>query len=399
MTKLIASDDIVCRRSWRVPVRAFRMLMMLALLQTPVTGFCTPASGWFQKLFDSKGEHMREVAVKIAELPEQYGDIIVRGLEFSPDGKHLAVRSAYQTVNIWDWQAGRIVRSLEMARGAEEGLTTEPFRFSPDGRFFVACHSRATGQVVARVWNSSTWEIVRDIIDDIPGTGCNAVGFTPDGRFLIRILDRMPDIAGDTLIVYDVESWQPAWGLRTVPFYTYSLATNPDGKLFAVGGEVRNPRSWPFDTPVPTFGDPPFQNMRLIALVDLERRRIVRTITNTMGVMNRKGRLAWSPDGAHIASAGGHGLQIFDVQSGEQIVGITPRWASANTSLRYSPDGRYLIEGTANEEKTGWGRIWDGQHRELLQEIPFNVGSLAVSRDGRHLATGTDGKTIIWKLK
>jgi hypothetical protein len=49
--------------------------------------------------------------------------------------------------------------------------------------------------------------------------------------------------------------------------------------------------------------------------------------------------------------------------------------------------------------KTGWGKIWDSQHRELLQKIQGNVGSIAVSRDSRYLATGVEGKTIVWQFK
>ena len=379
----------------RFPVLAAQMLLVLVALQFPVTGHCDSGSGWFKNLFESKGKNMKDVATKVGELPEQY-DITVPALDFSPDGKYLAVRSADETINIWDWQNGRIVHTLEKAQGANDSLTTEPLRFSPDGRLFVACHDRATGDVVARIWRTDTWEIVHDIIDRVGG-GCNAIGFTPDGKSLIRVLDRMPNISGDTLVVYDTSTWQFVWGMRTVPFYTYTLAISPDGKFIALGGEVSNPREWPFSTPVPTFGNPPLSNTRLIAIVDLAKRTIVRTIQNT-GAMNRMSRLAWSPDGAYITNAGGEGLQIFDVSSGTQVV--DEHLNSAHPSLRYTPDGKYLIEGDRNGMGTGLGvRIWDGQHRKLLQEVSGNVGSIAVSRDGRHLATGVEGKTIIWRLK
>lgn len=91
-------------------------------------------------------------------------------------------------------------------------------------------------------------------------------------------------------------------------------------------------------------------------------------------------------------------MQIFDVRAGAPIV--EARMDSANMSLRYTPDGKYLVEGDMNAKGTGLGiRIWDGRHRELLQEIPGNVSSIAVTRDGRYLATGMDGRTILWQLK
>lgn len=378
-----------------VSARAAQVLLVLAALLFPVIGYCDSGNGVLKNLFNSKGKNMKDVAVKVAELPE-LNNINVQGLDFSPDGEHLAVRSAYQTINIWDWRGGRIVHSMEKAQGANDGLTTEPLRFSPNGKLFIAGHSRADGDVVARIWNTDTWEIVHDIIDPIGGSGCNALGFTQDGKSLIRVLDRMPNISGDTLIVYDTTTWQPVWGLRTVPFYTYNLAISPNAKFIALGGGVRNPRDWPFNTPIPTFGNPPLPNMSLIAIIDMEQRTIVRTIQSE-GRMGRGSPLAWSPDGAYITMGSVGRLEIFDAQSGKLL--IEAPFGAGRKSLRYTPDGKYLIEGDANDKKTGWGKIWDGQHRELLQEITGNVGSLAVSRNSRYLATGVDGKTIIWQLK
>ena len=99
-----------------------------------------------------------------------------------------------------------------------------------------------------------------------------------------------------------------------------------------------------------------------------------------------------------LPDGGGAGrLEIRDVQSGRLV--IEAPFGAGHISLRYTPEGKYLIEGDANDKKTGWGKIWDGQRSELLQEISENVGSITVSQDGRYLATGVDGKTIIWQFK
>jgi WD40 repeat protein len=168
-------------------------------------------------------------------------------------------------------------------------------------------------------------------------------------------------------------------------------------------------------TPRPVFGDPPLANQSLIAIVDLEQHAIIRTIQHTVGF--DFGQLAWSPDGAHITAIGprawdgsansGQGaylsgldtVMVFDAHSGNQITGEQLE-DIARTSLRYTPDGKYLIEGVMNGRGSGLGvQIWDGQHRELLQVIPGEVSGLAVSRDGHYLAVGEVGKTIVWQLK
>ncbi len=388
-----------------------RILIALAALQMPVIGHCDSGNGWFKNLFESKGKNMKEVAVKIAELHEDK-DIEIWGLDFSPDGKYLAATSPTTLeVQIWDWQNKRIVRTLEKAQGA--GLTTD-IHYSPDGHLLVACHSQAAGDILVRIWNTETWAVIHDIADFKSGS-CRAIGFTPDGKYMIGVFDRNPIASGDNLIIYDTTSWQPVWGIRTVPFYPKALAISPDGKFAAIGGGVINPHSWPFDTPKPTFGNPPLSSQSAIVVVDLAQRAIVRTIQNTVDF--DVGRLAWSPDGAHLAAMGrrardgfannGQGaytsgldtVMVFDTHSGKQVAGEQLE-GIGNSSLRYTPEGKYLIEGDMDGLGNGLGvRIWDGQHRELLQVIPGNVGSLAVSGDGHYFAVSTYKQISVWQLK
>lgn len=368
--------------------RSISILFSLALLVPAIT-YSNPFSNLFK--------NPKDVASKVAELPEQY-PLNVHGLDFSQDGKQLAVVSTDEKINIWDWRSGRIVRTLEKARGATDGQVTEPIRYSPDGHLLVACHSRAADDIVARIWDTESWAIVHDITDPVGGGGC-AIGFTPDGKSLIRVFDRIVTKPGDNLIIYDTTSWQPMWGLRTVPFYPKALSISPDGKFVAIGGAVID-------------GGPETQK---IIIVDLEQRTIVRTIPNTVGF--DFGQLAWSPNGANLAAIGqrgwdgtandGHGaytsgldtVMVFDAHTGKQIAGDQLE-DIAGTSLRYTPDGKYLIEGVMNGRGSGLGvRIWDGQHRELLQEIPGEVSGLAVSRDGHYFAMGEVKKTVIWQLK
>jgi WD40 repeat protein len=399
-----------------------QVLFALIAFQFPVIGYCDSGSGLIKSLFESKGKNMKDVAVKVAELHENE-DINIWGLDFSPDGKYLAATSPNTVsmssnrveVQIWDWQNKRIVRTLEQVPGANNGLTTEPIRYSPDGRLLVACHGRSE-DVVIRIWNTETWAVVHDITDFNYGS-CNAIGFTPDGKSLIGILERNPTKPGDNLIVYDTTSWQPVWGLRTVPFYPKTLTISPDGKFIAIGGGVNNPQSWPFSTPKPTFGTPPLSNQSAIIVVDLAQRAIVRTIPNTV-IFDFVGHLAWSPDGAHIAATGqqtwdenangGKGayigatdtVMVFDAHSGEKVA--SEELITSRPSIRYTPDGKYLIEGDINGIRSHIGqgiRIWDGQHRELLQEIPGDTGGLAISRDGRYFAGGGYKQISVWQLK
>ena len=403
----------------RFQVTAVLTLFALVLLLFSILGHSEPEglrSFSVIGLFEPKGKGMKEVATEIAQLPEQE-PFNVWGLDFSPDGKYLATSSpANHEIHIWDWQTRRIVRTLEKVRhGFASGSASEPIRYSPDGRLLAVCHGRAQGNVVIRIWNTDTGAIVRDIDTSEDNGACEAIGFTPDGKSFVWISYRPTQ---NQLMVYSTATWQPVWGLRTVPFYPSTLAISSNGKLIAVGGST---------------GGPNIADQHQILIVDVAQRALVRTIQAYPTIKGGDGeieRLAWNPDSVHIAASARvtgtyagpdtwpDAIRVFDARSGEKVTGEPAEYARV-WALRYTPDGKYLIasgfkagtkisSGRRHEllridpEPRAWKlaiRIWDGEHRQLLQEIPGEAGSAAVTRDGRYLALGGDGMIFILELK
>jgi WD40 repeat protein len=358
------------------------VLMQILLLGCAESEYLHPLS--VADLFESKGKTMKEVATEVVTLPE---DEDIRGLDFSPDGKLLATTSTQTlAVKIWDWRNRRIVRAFQRPQGSNLG-STESVRFSPDGRLLASCSDPSgPNRSITRIWNATSGEVVHDIEEPYSG-GCEAIAFFPDGTVLARIAIRRADDIHDSLIIYDTKTWQSIWGLHLTPFYPKHLAISPDGKFVALAGQVRNPLSWPFPTPQPTFGTPPSPNQALIVVVDVERRTVMRAIQAYAE------RLAWSPDGAHIVAGGGlDPIMIFDAESGALVT--SEKGETGHVLVRYTPDGKYLIERIDLKVL-----IWDGQHREVYQEIPAAPGVIAVSQDGHYLAMGGDKKVIVWKLK
>ena len=363
--------------------------LMFCALALPVAGYCDAGPGWLKRISASMGGNASDVAVKVAELPEKYSHDIVNGVAFSADGSHIAVDSDHEFINIWDWRAGRIVKTIEKARSARDGGSTVPFRYSPNGKLFVACHKLAAGDVVARIWNTETWEIIHDITDATVG-GCSAVGFTPDGKFLLRVAKR-GIYPGDNLIAYSVDTWQPTWGVHVDRIDSVALAISPDGGLAAFGGLF-------YYTPpgLTNFLDKERQTKLIpqIQIVDMRQRKVVRVIQS-----EAMGPMAWSPDGARIAIAGLGYVEIFDPHTGERL-GHEKLEKSGSMHVRYTPDGRYLLESDLNGRGAGLGvMIWDGQHHKLLQQFGGDVGRIAISRDGKYFAAGETGKTTVWQFK
>lgn len=341
------------------------------------------------------GASKNDVAVRVAELPNSDSRIYPLGLDFSPDGRHLAVESQSGKIYIWDWRGKRVERTLELPDGGNALGATNPIRFSIDGRFLAACEVSGAGDVVVRIWDAASGLIVRDVergpAVDRPG-GCTGIGFTPDGGEMLSTSERN-GTPGNTLISYAVKTWQPLWGLQMDGLSPKSLAISPDGDLAAVAGTIFvMPQG--VKNPIERFQQAKTECK--VNIVDLKRREVVKVID----VQSRSmGPVAWSPDGARLAIVGG-AVEILDSKSGKSLA-IDTMETVGSENVRFTPDGRYLIVSDLNGRGKGLGlKIWDGEHQQLLQHLSIgDVGAIAVSRDGKYLAVGETGRTTIWQFK
>jgi WD40 repeat protein len=115
--------------------------------------------------------------------------------------------------------------------------------------------------------------------------------------------------------------------------------------------------------------------------------------------------VAWSPNGARLASGGGSQgrggggeFVVWDAQSGERL----RAWSEPNAvvnALVWSPTGAVIISGSSE----GTIRWWNAQHGERLalrQEHQGAVQSLRVSPDRKTLASCGDDNTIrLWDIE
>jgi WD40 repeat protein len=96
-------------------------------------------------------------------------------VDFSPDGKLLAVGHGDGTISIWDLATGKKKRTL---RGHTAQLVS--LKFSPDGKTLVSSAHDGT----IRLWNPE-WERARGVIPLGPEKRALKIDPDPSGKYLI----------------------------------------------------------------------------------------------------------------------------------------------------------------------------------------------------------------------
>ena len=190
----------------------------------------------------------------------QEGDLYIRAVCFSPDGKYLAtgaddriirVRCPFPThysaprVRVTDicifhlpaapqiWDIGR-KRIRYTFQGHEQGIYS--LDYSHDGAFIVS----GSGDKTVRIWDMNTRESKLLSIDDDPNVdaGVTSVAISPDARFVA---------AGslDTIVrIWDVATGTLVDRLRGHGDSVYSVAFTPDGKGLVSGSLDKTLKYW-----------------------------------------------------------------------------------------------------------------------------------------------------------
>ncbi len=253
---------------------------------------------------------------------------LVRALAFSPDGRRLVVAGGpsgrFGEIKIWDVQAA-VPTLVSTIQGHTDTILA--VAFSPDG----ATIASAGYDRLIKIWDVATGKLVMTLKEH--SDAVFAVAYMPGGRQLVSA-------AGDrTLKIWDVSTGKRVFTISDALDSLYAVAVHPSGSHIAAAGADRMIRTW-----------------------------------------------AWNADGS---SPGGH--------TGS-LAASTFAHADAVLRLAYSPDGATLVSAGADRVI----KVWDAKtlrEKQRLEAQPDWIMGLAVSADGRWLAAGRyDGTLGLYAL-
>jgi WD40 repeat protein len=320
------------------------------------------------------------------------------GVDFSPDGRTLAIAGGAGRVELWNVATRKEIRRLTDPAAAPSG---EPalavVRYSPDGRV-IAAGALETNHVT--VWDASGRTRGRPITTNPPGSGAQSISFSPDSKRIA--VPGAPGTVGIWDVVTgrrigaplaignaDVEAAIFADGGRTL------IASDDSGYVSAVDVRTGRPTRRPL-----SIGDQPAISLdlspdgRLVVAASADGSAFVwETKTGapygsplTAGT-SPVSDLAFSPDGGALVSSSLRSAVVWDM-NGDQAVG-KPLGRPSNliTDVSFTPDGKRLVAGQFDGDTI----VYDSATRRRVIRIAGDsvVTAVAVRPDGRLIAVGT----------
>jgi WD40 repeat protein len=275
------------------------------------------------------------------------------GLQFDPLGEFLASQSWDAAPRFWDPASGQLLLRMQHAGVHQIGRAGRHVAFRNDDG------------------SAGAWEIIRSgVFHSLSSVNTRyphvrGVDLSRDGRWLVA--------GGQSdWHLFDLARRTEAASAETTavvfPFF------HP-GSRFVLTVEPDQVLRWPLESAAPSEG---------------VRAGSPEIVVSEPGSGFQRGCV--SPDGSLVAVAGHHRSLLVDWNDTARVVRFARGRSQSFASL--SPDNRWVAAASA----VGGGvTIWDTRDGSLIRHlIPSGNAQLAVSRDGRTLATATPGECVLW---
>ncbi|MCI0684621.1 MAG: protein kinase [Gemmataceae bacterium] len=300
-------------------------------------------------------------------------------VDFSPEGRYLAAGLADGTVAIW-----RLADVPDAVDGGNKAAQpgprpTRPVELRPSrtllkhagGVRSLACSP--DGQVLASggldrhifLWDTKTWQTRGPLEGHAHHVA--ELAFSPDSRRLASVTSGR-DVC--SIRLWDAATGRPAGIVGGPSLGMWAVTFSPDGKTLACGG---------FD-----------KELRLFDAATGTKRLAIPNLATT-----HLRTLSFSADGARIATGGSGPTRLWETATGKEIT--TTAQLPQDLCPTLLPDGRGLAGWIWKEGRATICDLPSGKVRASWRAHPWLIHGLAMSRDGRFLATiGEEGVARVW---
>ncbi len=296
-----------------------------------------------------------ETKEEIATLTGHNGSVI--GVLFAPDGRLFSV-GGDGTLRSWDIASKKQLTPPRGHRGLVWGLT-----LTPDKQRLLT--SDESGRIYT--WDATTLNPVSQFVAH--DNRVWSIVFSPDGsQVLTTSLDQ-------TAKLWDAKTWRL---LRTFRGHTNDAvggAFLADGRVMTHGGD-RTVRAW-----------------------DATRDAEARVLAGG-GVLEG---VAFDPSGRLVAGGAGNGIPVWEAGTGK-LVGRFGAPGETGRGVAFTPDGAAVVSGGLSGKVRAWPldggppRIL-GEHNAPVTAVAFVPGSgrvASIGRDGLVKVWGTDPNKPVW---